>query len=115
VLNAFFADVPMAARSPRTQQGYARDLAAFLNFLWLARDRRSWRDASEADHLAYLPWRRRDAEGPGVAGATWNREVAAVNQFYQWAAGRGHVRVNPISADFSQAAAGGVGLGGSPR
>jgi len=86
----------MAARSPRTQQGYARDLAAFLNFLWLARDRRSWRDASEADHLAYLPWRRRDAEGPGVAGATWNREVAAVNQFYQWAAGRGHVRVNPI-------------------
>jgi site-specific recombinase XerD len=54
--------------SARTQEGYARDLAAFLNFLWLARGQRSWRDAGEADHLAYLQWRRRDSithEPPG--------------------------------------------------
>lgn len=95
-LNEFFADVPMVARPSRTQQGYARDLAAFLNFLWLARGGRSWRDACEADHLAYLHWRRRDPEGPGVAGSTWNREVAAVNQFYLWAVRRGHVQVNPV-------------------
>src|SRR5215472_9016359 len=68
-LNGFFLDVPMAGRSPRTQEGYARDLAAFLNFLWLARGGRSWRDASAADHLAYLQWRRRDAAGPRVAGS----------------------------------------------
>jgi Phage integrase, N-terminal SAM-like domain len=96
VVNGFFADVPMAASSQRTREGYARDLAAFFNFLWLARDGRSWRDAAAADHLAYLQWRRRDAAGPRVAGSTWNRDVAAVSQFYQWAAGCGHVRVNPI-------------------
>jgi integrase len=95
-LNGFFVDAPMAARSPRTLEGYARDLAAFLNFLWLARDGRSWRDVTAADHVAYLIWRRRDAAGPRVAGSTWNREVAAVNQFYRWAVQRGHVRVNPV-------------------
>jgi hypothetical protein len=53
VVNGFFAHVPMAASSQRTREGYARDLAAFFNFLWLARDGRSWRDATAADHLAY--------------------------------------------------------------
>jgi hypothetical protein len=96
VVNGFFADVRMAASSQRTREGYARDLAAFFNFLWLARDARSWRDATAVDHLAYLQWRRRDAAGPRVVGSTWNREVAAVSQFYQWAVGCGHVRVNPV-------------------
>ena len=40
VVNGFFADVRMAASSQRTREGYARDLAAFFNFLWLARDGR---------------------------------------------------------------------------
>jgi len=53
VLNDFFRDARMITSARRTQEGYARDLAAFLNFLWLARDQRSWRDAGEADHLAY--------------------------------------------------------------
>ena len=95
-LNEFFLDAPMAARSPRTLEAYARDLARFLNFLWLARGDKSWRDVTAADHVAYLSWRRRDAEGPRVTGSTWNREVAAVNQFYEWAVKRGHVRVNPV-------------------
>src|SRR5262245_59648861 len=86
----------MAGGAQRTQVGYARDVAAFLTFLWRARGGRSWRDACEADHLAYLEWRRRDASGPRVAGATWNREVAAVNQFYEWASRNGHVQSNPI-------------------
>jgi site-specific recombinase XerD len=71
----------MAQRAPLTRQGYARDLAAFLSFLCSAGGRRSWRDASETDHLAYLVWRRQDPAGPRVSGATWNREVPAVNQF----------------------------------
>jgi site-specific recombinase XerD len=96
VLNSFFLDVQMAASPPRTREGYAGDLAAFLNFLWQARDGKSWRDAGEADHLAYLQWRRRDAAGPRVAGATWNREVAAVNQFYLWAVRHRYVGVSPI-------------------
>jgi site-specific recombinase XerD len=95
-LNEFFLDAPMAARAPRTLEAYARDLARFLNFLWLARGDKSWRDVNAADHVAYLSWRRRDAEGPRVAGSTWNREVAAVNQFYRWALQRGHVQLNPV-------------------
>ncbi|MET8759903.1 tyrosine-type recombinase/integrase [Lentzea sp. NPDC004782] len=96
VLNDFFLGVEMVASARYTQSGYARDIAAFLTFLWSARERRSWRDATEADHLAYLHWRRRDPAGPCVSGAAWDREVAAVNRFYRWALKRGHVRVNPI-------------------
>ncbi|WP_428837560.1 site-specific integrase [Streptomyces olivaceiscleroticus] len=72
----------------KTRFGYARDLAAFLAFLWSARGRKGWRDAVEEDHLAYLVWRRRDADGPRVAGATWNREVAGVDAFYRGAVRR---------------------------
>ena len=96
ILNDFFRDARMVTSARRTQEGYARDLAAFLNFLWVARDQRSWRDAGEPDHLAYLHWRRRDGSGPQVAGSTWNREVAAVNQFYRWAVRAGHVRASPV-------------------
>ena len=95
-LNAFFRSVVMVASAKTTQEGYARDLAAFLTFLCNARDETSWRDATESDHLAYLFWRRRDPDGPRVTGATWNREVAAVNSFYRWALRRGHVHANPI-------------------
>jgi hypothetical protein len=57
-------------------------------------DQRSWN--GEAGHRAYLYWRRRDPSGPRVAGAAWDREVAAVNRFYRWALRKGHVVVNPI-------------------
>jgi site-specific recombinase XerD len=96
VLNGFFQQPAMRATASATQAGYARDLAAFLSFLWAARGRRVWRDATEDDHMAYLVWRRRDPAGPRVAGATWDREVAAVNRFYRWARRSGHVRGNPV-------------------
>lgn len=88
VLNDFFQGVQMLASASSTQAGYARDIAAFLTFLWCARDRQSWRDANEVDHLAYLHWRRRDPDGPRVSGSTWNREVAAVNCFYRATLGK---------------------------
>lgn len=97
VLNSFFHRPQMVAAPQNTRAGYARDIAKFLNFLWSSRGGRSWRDAVEADHVAYLVWRRQDASGPRVAGATWNREVSLVNQFYLWAVQRGHVMENPIA------------------
>ncbi|MFD4592858.1 tyrosine-type recombinase/integrase [Streptomyces rubiginosohelvolus] len=96
VLNRFFEAPGMRMRAVSTQFGYARDLAAFLTFLWVARRQRSWRDAVEEDHLAYLTWRRRDGDGPRVAGSTWNREVAGVDAFYRWAVRAGHVATSPI-------------------
>lgn len=95
-LNRFFQSPGMRMSALNTQFGYARDLAAFLTFLWVARRRKGWRDAAEEDHLAYLVWRRRDDDGPRVAGSTWNREVAGVDAFYRWAVRAGHVATSPI-------------------
>jgi site-specific recombinase XerD len=96
VLNGFFQSVGMLLSAMNTQVGYARDLAAFLTFLTMSRGGRSWREATEADHRAYLFWRRRDPDGPRISGSAWNREVAAVNRFYRWALGAGHVQVHPV-------------------
>ncbi len=63
-LNSFFLSADMLGAAYNTQIGYARDLKAFLNFLWHNRNCVSWRDATTADHLAYLVWRRRDPAGP---------------------------------------------------
>ena len=95
-LNAFFSSVEMVASPRTTQEGYARDVAAFLTFLWTSRGEKSWRDASEADHTAYLIWRRRDPAGPMISDTTWDREVAAVNRFYRWQLRAGNIRHNPI-------------------
>lgn len=95
-LNGFFRSAVMIGSAWNTQAGYARDVAAFLTFLWASRGGRSWRDATEADHAAYLVWRRRDERGPRVDDATWDREVAAVNRFYKWQVRARNVRVNPI-------------------
>ncbi|WP_327321348.1 site-specific integrase [Streptomyces sp. NBC_01210] len=96
VLNRFFQSPGMRMHAVNTQFGYARDLAAFLTFLWVSRRCKGWRDAAEVDHLAYLAWRRRDGDGPRIAGSTWNREVAGVDAFYRWAARAGHVPTSPI-------------------
>jgi hypothetical protein len=48
-LNAYFTK-ELATSSPKTQEASARDLAAFLTFLWRPRGGRSWRDATEDDH-----------------------------------------------------------------
>jgi len=96
-LNRFFHRPTLLGAPWNTQAAYARDIAQFLNFLWASRGERSWRGVTEADHLAYLVWRLRDDAGPRVAGSTWNREVALLNQFYLWAVQRGHVPANPIT------------------
>lgn len=95
-LNEFFYSVDMLGARLSTRMGYARDLKGFLDFLHFGRDGKSWRDASEEDHRAYLVWRREDPVGPRVSPSTWDREVAGVNRFYRWQVARGHIRVSPI-------------------
>lgn len=95
-LNAYFRSHEMQGAPKNTRNGYAANLKSFLDFLWKSRCRTSWRDATEADHLAYLAWRRRDPQGPRVDDSTWDREVAAVNGFYKWQVKAGNVRGNPI-------------------
>ncbi len=95
-LNSFFLSADMLSAAWNTQDGYARDVKAFLNFLWHNRNRTSWRDAVTADHLAYLVWRRKDSAGPRVDDATWDREVSAVNRFYTWQVNAKNLVENPI-------------------
>ncbi|SHY88452.1 phage integrase domain/SAM domain-containing protein [Mycobacteroides abscessus subsp. bolletii] len=95
-LNEFFLSAMMIGTARNTQVGYARDIKAFLNFLWRSRNRTDWRDASSADHMAYLVWRRKDPTGPRIDDATWDREVAAVNQFYLWQVAAKNIVANPI-------------------
>jgi hypothetical protein len=95
-LNGFFLSGEMLGRAWNTQDGYARDLKAFLNFLWRNRNRTTWRDVTADDHLAYLVWRRTDPDGPRIDDSTWDREVTAVNQFHAWQVRAQHVPGNSI-------------------
>lgn len=87
-LNSYFHRPVLLDAPWNSNANRARALAGFLTFLERSRGGRGWRDAAEEDHLAYHQWRRRDEEGPRVAGATWSQEVSHVNQFYSWAVTR---------------------------
>jgi len=119
-LNAFFWSTGMQMSARTTQLGYARDLAAFLNFVRSARHGRGWREVEESDHLAYWRWRRMDPDGPRVSGRTWDREVAAANRFFAWQVTTGHIRTNPIpqrdrpAPPIASGLAGGSTSGSSP-
>jgi len=95
-LNSYFHRPVLLDAPWNTNANRARALAGFLTFLERSRGGRSWRDAVEDDHLAYHQWRRRDEEGPRVAGATWSQEVSHVNQFYAWAVTRKLAGAVPI-------------------
>jgi site-specific recombinase XerD len=104
-LNAFFSSLDMLKSSPLTREAYARDLATFFSFLWLARrktsangvaKRRGWRDADESDRAAYYVWRNVDENGPRIRASTWNREAATASRFFVWAKEEGHIATSPI-------------------
>lgn len=95
-LNMFFYSADMLAASMSTRVGYAYDLRGFLNFLHQGRNKTAWDEATEADHRAYLIWRREDPAGPRVEASTWDRSVSAIDRVYRWHVLNGHTRVNPI-------------------
>ena len=99
-LNEFFLSVQMQFRSPHTLEAYARDLCGFLSFVSAYRSSTRaeiWRNVGRDDRRSYAFWRNESPEGPRVSGSTWNRGVAAVSQFYQWASEEGHVLQSPIT------------------
>ncbi|MEU5547277.1 integrase [Streptomyces sioyaensis] len=96
VLNSYFHRVDLIDAPWNSNANRARALAGYLNFLHCARGGKSWRQATEADHLAFHQWRRRDPAGPRVAGGTWSQEVAHVNQFFEWAVRQNQLGAVPI-------------------
>jgi site-specific recombinase XerD len=96
VLNGYFTGVWLRGSPKNTQAAVAYDLKKWLDFLASSRDRPTWRDATTEDRAAFEQWRRKDPRGPRVASTTWDREVATVNGFYQWAVRQGHAARNPL-------------------
>lgn len=112
-LNRFFTG-PLALKARDTQAAVARDVKNFFNFLWFARGEvgeKGWRDATPDDRIAYEKWRRKDPMGPRVQDASWDREVASANSFYQWAVGCGAVATNPIRYRWIREHRSGAGAG----
>ena len=96
VLNSYFHRADLIGAPWNSNANRARALAGFLNFLHRARGGKTWREAAEADHLAFHRWRRRDPAGPRVAGGTWSQEVSHVNQFFEWAVRQQQIGAVPI-------------------
>jgi integrase len=96
-LNRYFLAPVMAGAAQNTRLAAAGDLCRFLRFLDECRGGRSWRDAGEDDHAAYLYWRRFDPAGPRVAASTWNRELALVSGFFGWAVRQRLVAASPVA------------------
>lgn len=95
-LNAYFHRVDLLEGPLNSQFNRASALERFLNFLHRNRGGKGWRDATEADHLAYHHWRRRDLRGPRVDGGTWSQEVSHLQQFYLHAVSKNWVGEVPI-------------------
>src|SRR6266508_982696 len=102
-LNRYFEQIRMGAAPWNTQASHARDLKNFLDLLWASRAGRSWRDATSEYGAAYERWRRKDQAGPRVEHTTWDREVATVNGFCNWAVRCGHLQASPIVQRVSRA------------
>ncbi|EPJ40353.1 hypothetical protein STAFG_2602 [Streptomyces afghaniensis 772] len=76
-LNRYFS-VSLASSPWNTQAAHARDLRTYFDFLWFARGRRDWRDASMDDRAAFEWWRRRDERGPRWEDTSWDRADRAL-------------------------------------
>ncbi|MFI0714084.1 integrase [Streptomyces inhibens] len=95
-LNSYFHRVDLMEGPLNSQINRASALARYLTFLHTSRGKKGWRQATEADHVAYKYWRRTDLRGPRVDGDTWSQEVSHVNQFYVHAKNKRWVPEVPI-------------------
>jgi site-specific recombinase XerD len=84
-LNRFFrACATMGVRSPNSLMAYARDLVTWMRFLAEHRFKSVWQ-ADREDVAAYHAARRHSKPPYRIAASSWNRSVAALEKFYNWA------------------------------
>ncbi|MFE9813055.1 integrase [Streptomyces sp. NPDC005548] len=108
-LNSYFHRVDYVEGPLNSQRNRARALGGYFTFLHEARGGKDWRDATEDDHGAYRHWRRQDAKGPRIGGATWSQDTSHVFQFYKHAKKNGWVAEIPIPLREAQEHAGSSG------
>ncbi len=108
-LNRFLRELPHnGVRSWHSWKSYALDLLTWCRFLEERRSTTVWK-ATRADLIAYHQIRRGvlpplssdTALGPSItaplSASSWNRTVAALDKFYQWAHTEGYVQVLPFT------------------
>ncbi len=84
--------------------GYALDLLTWCRFLQKRRETTVWK-ATRADLIVYHQARRGGlgplssdpAAATSISAASWNRTVAALDKFYQWASAEGYISVLPFT------------------
>ncbi len=108
-LNRFLRELPQnGVRSWHSWKSYALDLLTWCRFLEERRDTTIWK-ATRADLIVYHQ-ARRGGLGPlcsdqmldpamttSISAASWNRTVAALEKFYQWACQEGYISVLPFT------------------
>jgi site-specific recombinase XerD len=108
-LNRFLRELPHnGVRSWHSWKSYALDLLTWCRFLQERRDTTLWK-ATRADLIVYHQ-ARRGALAPlssdlafdppitaPISAASWNRAVATLDKFYQWAHDEGYVHILPFT------------------
>ncbi len=96
LLNQFLRDLPiLGCPSSNTWRAYATDLQSLLAHLEVTNCPRGLLDLEFEDLRSYRD-RRRNGEPAAVSAATWNRALAALQKFFDWAVARGHVDQTPF-------------------
>lgn len=96
-LNRFFRDLPaIGCRSVNTWQAYARDIVTFSRFLEERCGGKRLLDAVIDDVRLYYRTRRMTGIH-SVDPTTWNRSVAALDKFFQWAFEQKLIQVVPFT------------------
>jgi site-specific recombinase XerD len=94
---AFFRSLTWTQMTKGTQRAYLNPLRQFMRHMG---DRGLFWWQADANDLAH--WKNRRTDDPTsphyVSGATWNKEVAALNILFDWAANpaRGYMPTNPL-------------------
>jgi integrase len=78
-----------------TRRNYVTDLRLFFTFL--TRRSLEWMEATSDDVEDYEDWRRfADENRKPIGGTKWDRELAALNSFYNWATKNHYMEQTPV-------------------
>ena len=92
----YFASPRFRLLALQSQLGYATNIRVFLGYL--ESQGVEWREATE-DHLLNYEYRRRRKPIKGqtaISGASFARELAALNHFFGWQQNRGVIQESPV-------------------
>ncbi len=108
-LNRFLRELPHnSVRSWHSWKSYALDLLTWCRFLRERRNTTIWQ-ATRADLIVYHQTRRGGltplssdptpdpSRATSISAASWNRTIAALDKFYQWAHEEGYINVLPFT------------------